>query len=133
MESEDVRWKQRFQNFENSLNYLGEALDLFQPDVIQRAGLIQFFEMSFELAWNTLKDYLENQGFDDVKSPRSTIKKSFEIGLITDGHTWLQALENRNLTAHTYDEMTAIEVVSLIREQYYPLLKELHLFLQTKL
>jgi nucleotidyltransferase substrate binding protein (TIGR01987 family) len=132
MESEDVRWKQRFQNFENSLNYLGEALDLFQPDVIQRAGLIQFFEMSLELAWNTLKDYLESQGFDDVKSPRSTIKKSFEIGLITDGHTWLQALENRNLTAHTYDEMTAIEVVSLIREQYYPLLKELHLFLQTK-
>lgn len=132
MQTEDIRWKQRFQNFESSLNHLSDALALHHPDVIQRAGLIQFFEMSFELAWNTLKDYLEEQGFNDVKSPRATLKKSFEIGLIDDGHTWLQALENRNLTSHTYDEATAIEVVTLIREQYYPLLRDLHQLLHTK-
>lgn len=130
---EDIRWKQRFQNFERALGYLDEALAIQQPDVIQRAGLIQFFEMSFELAWNTLKDLLESQGFNDVKSPRATIKKSFEIGLIEDGHSWLEALENRNLTSHTYDELTALEVVSLIRNQYHPLLMQLHRVLSQQL
>lgn len=126
MQTEDIRWKQRFQNFEKSLHYLEAALAIPELDIIQRAGLIQFFEISFELSWKTLKDYLEEQGFVDVKSPRTAIKKAFEINLVSDGHTWLQALEDRNLTAHTYDEETAIEVVQLIRNMYYPLLKELH-------
>ncbi|MDD2798290.1 MAG: nucleotidyltransferase substrate binding protein [Bacteroidales bacterium] len=125
MQNKDIRWKQRFQNFEKSVGHLKDALDITEPDIIQRAGLIQFFEMSFELAWNTLKDMLNEQGFTDIKSPRDTIKKAFEIELIEDGHTWLQALENRNLTSHTYDEETAAEVVQLIRTQYYPLLEKL--------
>lgn len=120
--SQDIRWKQRFQNFEKSLHYLENAMNIMNPDIIQRAGLIQFFEMSFELAWNTMKDYLEGQGFLDVKSPRAAIKKAFETGLITDGHLWLKALEDQNLTSHTYDENTANQVVELIRNSYYPLL-----------
>ena len=123
--NQDIRWKQRFQNFEKSLHYLDEAMKIINPDIVQKAGLIQFFEMSFELAWNTLKDYLEEQGFIDVKSPRAAIKKAFETGLITDGHTWLKALENRNLTSHTYDENTANQVVELIRNNYYSLLASL--------
>lgn len=123
--SQDIRWRQRFQNFEKSLHYLDEAMKIINPDIIQRAGLIQFFEMSFELAWNTMKDYLEEQGFIDVKSPRSAIKKAFETGLVADGHTWLKALEDRNLTSHTYDENTANQVVELIRNSYYPLLAAL--------
>jgi nucleotidyltransferase substrate binding protein (TIGR01987 family) len=124
--NQDIRWKQRFQNFEKSLQYLEEAMKINNPDIIQRAGLIQFFEMSFELAWNTLKDYLEEQGFIDVKSPRAAIKKAFETGLVADGHTWLQALEDRNLTSHTYDENTTNQVVELIRNSYYHLLATLH-------
>ncbi|MDP4269466.1 MAG: nucleotidyltransferase substrate binding protein [Bacteroidota bacterium] len=133
MLSEDIRWKQRFQNFEKSLHYLEEALSIGAPDIIQRAGLIQFFELSFELGWKVLKDYLEEQGFADVKSPRAAIKKDFETELVTDGHTWLQALEDRNLTTQTYDEETAQEVEHLIRNIYYPLLKELHTVLYQKL
>jgi len=121
----DIRWKQRFQNFEKSLRSLEEAIKINDPDLIQRAGLIQFFEMSFELAWNTLEDYMEAQGFIDVKAPRAAIKKAFAIGIIADGHTWLKALENRNLTSHTYDEDTANQVVKLIRDSYYPLLRAL--------
>jgi nucleotidyltransferase substrate binding protein (TIGR01987 family) len=119
MSKEDIRWKQRFQNYQKSLNYLEDALAIIKPDLIQKAGLIQFFEMTFELAWNTMKDYLEEEGFLNLNSPREAIKKAFEIELITDGHTWLKALEDRNLTSRTYDEETASEVESLIRNNYY--------------
>jgi len=133
MNKEDIRWKQRFRNYEKSLNYLEDALAIKQPDVIQRAGIIQFFEMTYELAWNTLKDYLAEQGFLNLNSPRDAIKKAFEIELITDGNIWLKALEDRNLTSHTYDEETAIEVENLIRNNYYRLLKELSITLKQKI
>lgn len=121
----DVRWKQRFQNFESTLKHLKEALDIKDPDIIQRAGMIQFFKMSFELCWNMMKDYLEEQGFTDVKSPRESIKKAFETGLITDGHGWLKMMEDRNLTSHAYEEETAKEIEKVIRNNHYKLLKEL--------
>lgn len=133
MERNDIRWKQRFQNYEKALNYLEDAMKIAEPDVIQRGGLIQFFEMSFELAWNVMKDYLQEQGFTDLTSPRDTIKKSFEVGLIVDGHRWLKLLEDRNLTSHTYDEKTAADVEHLIREQYFPVLKQLHTTMKQKL
>jgi nucleotidyltransferase substrate binding protein (TIGR01987 family) len=132
MNEQDVRWKQRFRNFQKSLLYLQEALQIENPDVIQRAGMIQFFEMTFELAWNTLKDYLQAQGFNEIKSPRSAIKKGFEIDLITDGEGWLKLLEDRNLTAHAYDEVMAKEIEKLIRRKYFPLIKELFDILHQK-
>jgi len=126
MENKDIRWKQRFQNFEKAIRHLGDALQIKNPDIIQKAGIIQFFEMSYELAWNTIKDYLEEQGFVDVKFPKAAIKKAFEMGLIVNGHTWMELLLDRNLTAHTYDEEKATEVEKLIHNKYYPLLKELY-------
>ena len=119
-------------NFQKSLLYLQEALQIENPDVSQRAGMIQFFEMTFELAWNTLKDYLQAQGFIDIKSPRSAIKKGFEIDLITDGEGWLKLLEDRNLTAYAYDEVMAKEIEKLIRKKYFPLIKELFDILHQK-
>lgn len=126
MENKDIRWKQRFQNFEKALNHLADAMQINDPDIIQKAGIIQFFEMSYELAWNTIKDYLEEQGFADVKFPKTAIKKAFETGLIVNGDAWMQLLADRNLTAHTYDEGKATEVEKLIHNNYYPLLKELY-------
>jgi len=126
MENNDVRWIQRFQNFEKAISHLDNALQLKDPDILQKAGIIQFFEMSYELAWNTIKDYLEEQGFMDVKSPRSAFKKAFEIGLIEDGHSWMDLLLDRNLTSHAYDEEKASEVEKLIHQKYYPLLSQLY-------
>lgn len=126
MENNDIRWKQRFQNFEKAITHLEAALQLKNPDMLQKAGIIQFFEMSYELAWNTIKDYLEEQGFVDVKSPRSAIKKAFEVGLIDDGHSWMELLLDRNLTSHAYDEEKATEVEKLIHQKYYPLLSVLY-------
>lgn len=124
-QSRDVRWRQRLQNFEKALGWLEKALAIPHPDIVQRAGMVQFFEMAFELAWNVLKDYLEAQGFLDVASPRAALKKAFEIGLIGDGRAWLKGLEDRNLTSHTYDEATAAQVEQLVRTQYLPLFQAL--------
>jgi nucleotidyltransferase substrate binding protein (TIGR01987 family) len=121
----DIRWKQRLSNFKKSLAHLADAVEIEEPSILQQAGTIQFFEMGFELAWKTLKDYLEEQGFTDVKSPKATIKKAFEVSLIEDGHMWLEALENRNLAAHTYDDETVQEIYDLICHSYFPLLEAL--------
>ena len=94
------------------------------PSNTEKAGLIQFFEVCFELAWKILKDYLESQGFV-TKFPRDTLKQAFQSNLIEDGHAWMKALEDRNLTSHTYDEEETDKIEKLIRNQYFPLLKKL--------
>lgn len=125
MTAPDIRWKQRHQNFAKALARLESAIALEHPDVFQKAGLIQFFEMSFELAWNCVKDVLESQGHQDVLGPRAALKKGFEGGLVGDGHGWLEALEGRNLTAHTFDEARADALVQQIRQRYLPLMRSL--------
>ena len=87
--------------------------------------MIQFFEMCFELSWNTIKDYLEAQGFGDLKTPRGALKKAFQIGLIPNGAAWLKGLEDRNLTSHMYNEDIAKKVETMIREVYAPLFHSL--------
>lgn len=131
--NEDIRWKQRFSNFEKSFNLLETALKISRPDIFQKAGIIQFLKVTYELAWKLMKDYLEYQGFTDIKSPRSAIKQSFESGLILDGHSWMELLLDRNLTAHTYNEEKATQVENLIRDKYFPVLKELYVIFRKKL
>ena len=133
MDHQDVRWEQRFQNFSKAMQYLENALQIPQPDIVQKAGIIQFFEMSFELAWNMVKDYLLEQGFVDVKSPRGALKKAFEMGLIENGHHWMDLLLDRNLTVHTYDEQKATDMEQLIQNKYFPLLKELLIRFKNKI
>lgn len=125
MNKKEIRWQQRFQNFEKAFLLLERSVTIEPLSEIERAGLIQFFEMAFELSWKTMKDYLEAQGFL-VKTPRETIKQAFQIELIGDGQTWLQALEDRNLTTHTYDEETAMQIESLIKERYFPIMKDFY-------
>lgn len=133
MDYQDIRWEQRFQNFTKAMQYLENALQIPNPDIVQKAGVIHFFEMSFELAWNTVKDYLQEQGFVDIKSPRGALKKAYEIGLLENGHDWMDLLLDRNLTAHTYDEQKATDMEQLIQNKYFPLLKELLLSFKSKI
>ena len=125
MDNNDIRWIQRFKNFDKTIFHLENALQIINPDITQKAGIIQFFEISFELAWNMIKDYLEDQGFTDIKSPRTALKKAFEIGVIENGHDWMDLLQDRNLTAHIYDEQKATEMELLIKHKYFPILKAL--------
>ncbi|ABR46432.1 nucleotidyltransferase substrate binding protein, HI0074 family [Alkaliphilus metalliredigens QYMF] len=121
----NVRWKQRFINFEKSYNLLNQYINQPIETELERAGIIQFFEISFELSWKLMKDYLESQELS-VKSPRETIKQAFQIGLIDDGHIWIDALSDRNLTVHTYDEKLARKMVDDIAKVYFPELKKLY-------
>ena len=125
MNTHDVRWRQRFGQFDKSFALLESAMAIEKMTVIERAGLIQFFEMAFEQSWKLLKDFQESEGFT-IASPRQAIKQAFQSGLVTDGHAWISALEDRNLTTHTYNEQTASLVEQKIRDAYFPLLKSLH-------
>lgn len=125
-ENPDIRWKQRFAHYKKAFALLDQTLKIDSPSDAERAGLIQFFEMSFELAWKVLKDYLEEEGFSNIVSPRETVKQAFQAGLIRDGHVWIEALKDRNLIDHTYEEKIAIEVEQKIRSHYFPVLTEFH-------
>jgi len=120
----DIRWQQRFENFAKAAGQLEEFVAKPELNKFEKQGLIQCFEYTFELAWKTMKDYLENQGFT-VKSPRDAIQTAFQCQLIADGHVWIDALAKRNLMAHTYDEGRATEAETLIRTQYQPMIAEL--------
>ena len=121
----EIRWKQRFENFDKSYKLLKKYSNQEITTELERAGIIQFFEMTFELAWKVLKDYLESEGYM-VKSPRETVKQAFQIGLIDNGHIWIDALSNRNLTTHTYDEKLASKMTSEILNAYLPELDKLY-------
>lgn len=128
---EDIRWIQRFSNYKKAVAQLTEFIEKGELNKFEIQGIIQCFEYTFELAWKTMKDYLENEGFE-VKSPRETIQTAFQIELIKEGHIWIDALNKRNLMAHTYDENTANEAQELIRYKYYPVIKELLEKLESK-
>ena len=121
----DIRWKQRFENFDKSYKLLNKYAKQPITTELDRAGIIQFFEMTFELAWKVLKDYLEAQEYL-VKSPRETVKQAFQIGLIDNGHIWMDALSNRNLTTHTYDEELANKMTNEIITMYLPELDKMY-------
>jgi len=131
---EDIRWKQRFNNLQSAYARLHQAVaanaDLPDDDLIQMA-LIKAFEMTFELSWKTMKDFLVYNGID-VKMPREVIKQAFANDIIIDGQLWIDMLENRNQIAHTYDEARARETVRLICQSYMPALEQLHHFLLEK-
>jgi nucleotidyltransferase substrate binding protein (TIGR01987 family) len=124
MNNQDIRWQQRFQQFEKAFALLQMAIAIEKPSIIERAGLVQCFEITFELARRLLKDYLRAEGFI-VNSSRHAIKQAFQSGLISAGHDWIDALHDRNLTTHTYNEQTATAVEQKIRQVYYPFLQEL--------
>jgi nucleotidyltransferase substrate binding protein (TIGR01987 family) len=124
--TEDIRWKQRFENYDRAYLLLAKAGRLKKRSDIERAGLLQFFEMSIELAWKMLKDYLQQQEQYQVNSPRETIKQAFQAGLIENGEEWLNALNDRNLIAHTYDEAGVQTIEYRVTHVYFPMLEQLH-------
>ncbi len=130
-QNKQIRWKQRFQNFEKTFQLLERTVQIKNKSEAELGGLIQFYEIAFELSWKTMKDYLEALGFT-VKSPRSTIKQAFQINIIKNGHLWIDALDDRNTTTHIYDEETIFNISKKISEKYYPAIKELYFFLKSE-
>jgi nucleotidyltransferase substrate binding protein (TIGR01987 family) len=131
MNNKDIRWKQRFENLEKAIRLLRNTAAIDPLSEAERAGLIQFFEVSFELSWKTLKDYLEDEGFI-VKSPREAIKIAIQAEILVDGQVWMDALDDRNLTTHIYDELIIAEIVSKIKQEYWPAMEQLYVFLKQR-
>lgn len=115
----EVRYLQRMQNLKQILKHLENSLQIENPDLTQKAGLIQFFEIAFELSWKLLKDYLESEGFENINSPRSAIKFGIQIKLIDEGRVWLEMLNDRNETTHLYSVERINQIEGLIRNKYY--------------
>ncbi len=119
----DIRWKQRFDNFNRALHQLTLAVELSQQREftdLEKQGVIQGFEFVHELAWNVLKDYLEFEGIQGIVGSRGTVREAFKRALIADGDTWMDMIEKRNLTSHTYNAELAKELVTVIVSGYYP-------------
>ena len=117
----DIRWIQRFDNYKKAFLNLKNAFDLSKTRVLsdlEKQGLIQSFEFTYELAWKTLKDYL-NYKQVEAKFPREVMKLSFSYELIADGDIWMDMLEKRNLMAHTYDKETFQLAYDLITNKYF--------------
>ncbi len=130
-----IRWQQRFQNFEKayfSLNESIEAFDKYPTNLFIRDSIIQRYEYTIELAWKTLKDYLEEEGFIDISSPKKVIRQALKEGYITDP-AWLKALDDRNKTTHAYDEAMAIEITNEIKQQYLYLFRDLYFVLKKEM
>lgn len=118
----DLRWKQRFENFERAYDLLRSALEerpLEQFSILEKEGIVQRFEYTFELAWKTIKDFLIYSGIAlEPVSPRGIIKEAFAAGIIKDGQSWVDMLEHRNLMSHTYDAAAFEEAVEAIANRH---------------
>lgn len=123
--TQDIRWQQRFKYLNKAFTQLEKAVKLESYSDLEREGLIQRFEYTYELAWKTLQDFLEFTGYVDVKGPRPVIEQAFKNGLIEDGNGWMAMKKSRELTSHTYDEDTAIEIADAIINRYYSLFQSL--------
>ncbi|MDN5301083.1 MAG: hypothetical protein PWQ60_597 [Thermoanaerobacteraceae bacterium] len=127
----DVRWKQRFENFKKAVMQFTEFIEKDELNKFEVQGLIQCFEYTFELAWKTMKDYLEQEGFD-VKSPRNVIQTAFQIQLITDGHTWIDALEKRSRAKGNYKPESDVDIGIYGENITFDTVSALHAMLEEK-
>ena len=128
------RWTQRHDYFQKALQQLTTGL-LTYPNLneLEKDGIIQRFEFTFELAWKTLQDYFaQESGYVDVKGPRTVLKQAIQDNLLEDGHVWLQMLDNRNLLTHVYDEEESRQILADVASSYLPLLTNLAFLLTSK-
>jgi nucleotidyltransferase substrate binding protein (TIGR01987 family) len=119
----DVRWKQRFNNFVCAYQRLGEADSLLKTQELtklEQQGAIHIFKHTHELAWNVLKDYLEELGVIGLVGSKGTTSEPFKRGLIEDGDTWVRMVEARNLIPHAYNQEIADIITANILDKFYP-------------
>ena len=121
MSTADIRWIQRFNHFNKALSQLSEAAALAKErplSKLEEQGLIQAFEFTHELAWNTLKDFLEGRGVQNLYGSKDVTRAAFTAELIENGQAWMDMISSRNLTSQTHNEATAAQIVSAIRNTY---------------
>ena len=130
----ELRWQQRFVNFDKAYrNFIQIAdHDIEELSDLEKEGFVQRFEYTLELAWKTLKDYLLEQGFD-LASPKEVFRQAFQNEIITDGEIWMEALNRRNLSSHTYNAQVLEQTLTFLREEFYPVIVKMHAYLENEL
>ena len=122
----DVRWKQRLHNYKKALVTLESAVELAKTRKLtdlEKQGTIQGFEFTFEIAWNLMKDFLEEQGITGIIGSKGAVRQAFNKDLLENGQVWMDMIESRNLSSHSYDEATAENLFEKITLVFYPQLK----------
>lgn len=125
--NQDIRWQQRFSNYSKALNELQSAVLLLKEkglSKLEKQGLIQCFEYTHELAWKTLKDFLEDQGLE-IFGSKDAIREAYKLGIIADGEIWMQMIKSHNLTSHIYDEKVVDDILNTIVDIYFPRFQDL--------
>ena len=126
LQKPDVRCRQRLQSFRKAFARLTDAAALAAErklSDLERQGLIQAFEFTFDLGWKTLKDFLESQAATELHGPKKIVRAAFANELIEDGEAWIAMIESRNRTSHSYNEETAPEIATAILSRYVPALE----------
>ncbi len=119
MAKNDIRWIQRFANYRKALLQLSRFIEKGELNELEQQGLIQSFESNYELSWNTIKDFYESQGETNIQGSRDAIRLAFRRGLIENGEAWMEMIESRTLTSHTYNEDVAVAISRAINDRYY--------------
>jgi len=135
-QKDQPRWRYRFKNFERAFLLLRQAMELKAEtnlNELELEGVVQRFEFTFELAWKTLKDYLEKEGmtFPEV-TPKTVFRSAFQAGLIFDGESWFQMIDDRNRSSHIYSQSFFVEISNKIAQVYFGLFAQLYDFFLEK-
>lgn len=123
MTGTDLRWLQRFDNFQRTLLVLERGVRLTQTcelSELEQQGLIQGFEFTHELAWNLLKDYLKHQGITNIVGSRDANRLAFQNDLISDGDTWMDMIRARDQSSHTYNLEQAEAIARAVVDRFHP-------------
>lgn len=119
MENNDIRWHQRLSHFQKALQQFQKFIDVEELNELEEQGLIQAFEYTHELAWKTIKDFLNYQGNQSIYGSKDATREAFNLDIISERDVWMNMIESRNQTSQTYNEEVAKEIVKNIREFYY--------------
>lgn len=121
IENQDIRWKQRFDHYLNAFKQLKFAKELKKErnfTELELQGVVQAFNITQELSWKVLKDFLEDQGVSDLFGSKNVVREAFNVGLISNGEIWLDMIKTRNLTSHIYDESEILKLLEVILDSY---------------
>lgn len=133
---QDIRWKQRFENFGKAVALFNEieTLDIAKLSFLEKEGIIQRFEYTLELAWKTLKDKMEFDGLIlDKIAPKVVLKEAYSAKYLDHIEIWLQMIDDRNLLSHSYNFETFEKIIADIQTKYIKTIGSLHAALLAQL
>lgn len=132
MGNQDIRWKQRFANFETAFKVFKIAVEDYEdPSDLEKEGTVQRFEFTHELAWNVMKDFLLDKGLLGIIGSKDATRLAFQNEIIENGQAWMDMIDSRNKTVHTYHGNILDVEYHKIKDIYYPLIKKFHTKMKT--